>query len=104
MMPHVQATLDTLGDHATCCAKAGDLIVRHNNLRNLVDRIAQDALLSPVMEKKGILGPTSGRRPGDVSFRLWAHGKGLAIDTTSGCKTPVRTTPPRKSIASTTRT
>jgi len=78
--PMCKQPLDTLGDHATCCAKAGDLIVRHNNLRNLVDRIAQDALLSPVMEKKGILGPTSGRRPGDVSFRLWAHGKGLAID------------------------
>src|SRR6185437_16233644 len=62
------------------CSKAGDLIVRHNNLRNLVDRIAQDGQLSPVMEKKGILGPTSGRRPGDVSFRLWTQGKGLAID------------------------
>src|SRR5688572_16410661 len=32
------------------------------------------------MEKKGILGPTSGRRPGDVTFPLWSRGKGLAID------------------------
>src|SRR6185437_1212219 len=77
--PMCTQTIDKLGDHATCCSKAGDLIVRHNNLRNLVDRIAQDGQLNPVMEKKGILGPTSGR-PGDVSFRLWTQGKGLAID------------------------
>ena len=32
------------------------------------------------MEKKGILGPTSGRRPGDVTIPLWSQGKGLAID------------------------
>ena len=35
-------------------------------------------MLSPVMEKQGILGPTSGRRPGDVTIPVWAHGKGLA--------------------------
>jgi len=33
-----------------------------------------------VLEKKGILGPTSGRRPGDVTIMNWAQGKGLAID------------------------
>ena len=32
------------------------------------------------MEKKGILGNTSGRRPGDVTLPQWAEGKGLAID------------------------
>ena len=32
------------------------------------------------MEKKGILGPTSGRRPGDVTIPIWKNGKGLAID------------------------
>jgi len=33
-----------------------------------------------VLEKKGILGDTPGRRPGDVSIPVWADGKGLAID------------------------
>ena len=32
------------------------------------------------MEKKGILGPTSGRRPGDVTIPIWKDGKALAID------------------------
>ena len=67
-------------DHATCCTHSGDLIVRHNAVRNFVNRIASDALLSPVMEKKGILGPTSGRRPGDVTIPIWSSGKGMAID------------------------
>ena len=78
--PMCMQTIDRFGDHATCCSKAGDLIVRHNSLRNLVNKFAADGLLNPVMEKKGILGPTSGRRPGDVSVRHWSHGKGLAID------------------------
>jgi len=34
-------------------------------LRNLIDSIGTDALLSPGMEKKGILGNTTGRRPGE---------------------------------------
>ena len=72
--------IDIFGDHAVCCTKAGDLIVRHNNLRNFIDTVAADGLLSPVMEKKGILGPTSGRRPADVLIPIWKLGRGLAID------------------------
>jgi hypothetical protein len=72
--------INLFGDHATCCTKHGDIIVRHNSLRNLIDSIATDGMLSPVLEKKGILGDTPGRRPGDVSIPVWADGKGLAID------------------------
>ena len=78
--PLCEQHINKYGDHATCCTKAGDIIVRHNTLRNLVDGIASDGLLSPVLEKKGILGTTSGRRPGDVTIPIWADGKGLAID------------------------
>ena len=46
----------------------------------MIDSIGTDAKLSPVLEKEGILGNTTGRRPGDVSFPEWAEGKGLAID------------------------
>jgi hypothetical protein len=78
--PLCMQTINVYGDHATCCTFSGDLIVRHNAVRNFVHRIAGDALLSPVLEKQGILGPTSGRRPGDVTVPLWAEGKGMAID------------------------
>ena len=98
--PMCTQTIDKLGDHATCCSKAGDLIVRHNNLRNLVDRIAQDGQLNPDGEE-GYPWPHVRSRPGDVSFRLWTQGKGLAIDIavtsrslrgTFAWKSPARTT------------
>ena len=100
--PMCTQPIDIFGDHAVCCTKAGDLIVRHNNLRNLVDSIASDGLLSPVMEKKGILGPTSGRRPGDVTIPIWKDGKGLAIDvavTSSLNKSNVRIIQPCEDYA-----
>ena len=78
--PSCQQIIDKYGDHATCCTKNGDTIIRHNGIRDLVGDIANDGMLSPVLEKKGILGNTTGRRPGDVTFDRWAEGKGLAID------------------------
>jgi len=48
--------LDAYGDHAICCTTTGDLIVRHNRIRDLVDKIAREGHLSPILEKKGILG------------------------------------------------
>ena len=37
------------------------------------------------MEKKGIIGDTPGRRPGDVTIPLWCDGRGLAIDVAVTC-------------------
>ena len=78
--PLCMQPIDIFGDHATCCTKSGDLIIRHNSLRNLVEDFGNDGKLSPVLEKKGILGDTTDRRPGDVTFERWAEGKGLAVD------------------------
>ena len=71
---------DCYGDHAACCKRNSDIIVRHNRLRNLVHRFAEEGLLSPVLEKRFLLGPTSGRRPGDVTIPCWRDSKGLAVD------------------------
>ena len=60
--------------------KSSDRIHRHNRVRNLIDRICQEGMLAPVMEKKGILGDVDGRRPGDVTVPVWRANKGLAID------------------------
>ena len=79
--PLCKQTINVYGDHATCCSNSGDLIVRHNALRNLVESIARDGLLSPALEKKGILGDVSGRRPGDVTIPGWDEGGvALALD------------------------
>ena len=78
--PLCMQPINVYGDHATCCAKNGDLVVRHNSLRNFVYSVASDGLLQPQLEKQGILGPTTGRRPGDVTIPDWKHCNGLAID------------------------
>ena len=49
--PFCKQTIDKYGDHATCCIKEGDLISRHNSLRNLIGAFASDGMLSPVLEK-----------------------------------------------------
>ena len=78
--PTCTQTINIYGDHATCCTKTGDLITRHNAMRNLVESVASDGKLSPVLEKKGILGSAPGRRPGDVTIPLWNNGRALALD------------------------
>src|SRR6185437_957731 len=55
---------------------ASSLGTTHSATSSTVSR----PMLSPIAEKKGILGPTSGRRPGDVTIPVWSEGKGLAID------------------------
>ena len=66
--PFCMQTIDLLGDHATCCKRTSDNITRHNTLRDLIAQFAAGGLLNPQLEKQGILGPTSGRRPGDVTL------------------------------------
>ena len=34
--PFCQQTMDIFGDHAVCCKKSGDMITRHNRVRDLV--------------------------------------------------------------------
>jgi hypothetical protein len=79
--------MDLQGDHPLCCKKSGDRITRHNRLRNLVFKLADTGLLSPELEKLGILGvtDTSLRRPGDVSIKNWSLRRGLAIDVAVIC-------------------
>ena len=81
----MQKKIDITGDHATCCSRTGDLVSRHNALRDMVDNLASQGMLSPAMEKKGILGSQLGRRPGDVTIPNWQHGQALAIDVAITC-------------------
>ena len=78
--PLCEQTVDVYGDHATCCIKSGDRVIRHHTLRNLLHKVSSDGLLSPELEKQGVLGATDGRRPGDVTLPVWSEGSGLAID------------------------
>ena len=61
-----------------CCKLGGDIITRHNRLRDVVAAVAEEGGLNPLLEKKGILGHTdkSQRRPAEVAIPTWSMGKG----------------------------
>jgi hypothetical protein len=84
--PSCNSSISRLGDHATACKAAGSLISRHNRLRDCLAGLAREALLSPELEKAGILGDNSKRRPGDVAIPVWLDtGLPLAIDCAVVC-------------------
>ena len=53
--PLCKQLINKFGDHATCCTKSGELIIRHNSMRNLIEDFASDGMLSPVLERKTFL-------------------------------------------------
>jgi len=62
--------------HSLACKNGGDLIKRHNKLRNYIFHIAQQCGSNPVLEKKNILGDCdSGKRPADVLLPAGASTK-----------------------------
>ena len=73
--------MDVFGDHALICSTGGDMITRHNNIRNLLYHICQAANLSPRLETKS-LSFNDQRRPGDVTIPNWCRGNLLALDVT----------------------
>jgi hypothetical protein len=78
--PLCEHPMNPLGDHSLSCVVSGDRITRHNRTTNVTGRCANDGGLNPDYEKRGILGETDGRRPGDISIKFWSGGKHLAID------------------------
>ena len=54
-------SLDTLGDHAVACHGRGDMISRHNRLRDKIFSACSAANLSPVCEQKKLIPETNSR-------------------------------------------
>ena len=79
--PACSAPSDCMGDHALGCAKRGDRIARHDQLRDVLFEAASSASLAPVREEAHLL-PGSAARPGDVLIRRWSDGKDGALDVT----------------------
>ncbi len=50
-----EAVLDPLGYHALTCKSGGDLIHRHNAIRDMVFKACQTAGLTPRLEKHGLI-------------------------------------------------
>ena len=67
-LPLISSPSDRMGDHALGCAKHGDRIARHDQLRDVLYEAAASAALAPVKEERHLL-PGTAARPGDVMIR-----------------------------------
>ena len=69
------------GDHHVGCRGNGDLIHRHNSLRDTIFSAAQSAALAPRKEVLSLVSSSSSR-PADIFFPCWKQGKPTAFDVT----------------------
>jgi hypothetical protein len=71
--------LSPTASHTLKCRHGGDIISRHNRIRDVVYALASAGALAPKLEKSHILGDTPGQRPADVFLpSLW--NQPIAID------------------------
>ena len=72
--------LDPLGHHCVTCRHGGDVVWRHNLLREAIASLCRTAHLSIAVEKGG--GGHDHTRPADVLIAGWDRGKHAALDIT----------------------
>ena len=71
---------DCMGDHAITCMRHGEIIARHNNIRDAIFEVARSANLAPRKEEAALI-PSNNSKPADVLIPNFA-GKPLALDVT----------------------
>ena len=75
--------LDPLGHHALTCKHRGDVVLRHNSLRDVFVEICHRACLGGQVEVGSGLGLDGlHSRPADVLVNNWYLGKPAAVDLT----------------------
>eukprot|EP00731_Ephydatia_muelleri_P009839 Em0005g425a len=73
--------LDPLGHHATTCKEGGDVVTRHNQLRNVLAETCRIAHLSVKVEMgSNLTSEHDHSRPADILLPNWALGKPAAFD------------------------
>ena len=75
--------LDPLGHHAVTCRHGGDVVIRHNRLRDEIFDLCRHAHLSVRLEKgNGLTRDLDHTRPADILIAGWDRGKPAALDIT----------------------
>ncbi|KAL5494022.1 hypothetical protein EMCRGX_G015291 [Ephydatia muelleri] len=75
--------LDRLGNHVTTCKRGGDVVTRHNHLRNVIVEFCHLAHLGVKVESGSGITPNLSRTwPADVLVLNWERGKHAALDIT----------------------
>ncbi|KAL5493834.1 hypothetical protein EMCRGX_G015066 [Ephydatia muelleri] len=76
-----EMSFDPLGHHATTCKRGGDVVYRHNRLRNNLAESCRRAHLSVHLEVGHNLTPdNSNTRPADILIPHWCMGRPAALD------------------------
>ena len=70
--------LDPLGHHATTCKRGGDVVFRHNKLRDILAETCSRAHFSAQVE--AVTSDHSHSHPADVLISNWVLGKTAACD------------------------
>ena len=76
-------SLDPMGHHAFTCKHGGDVVTRHNSLRDVFVETCRRACIGVQVEEGGKYGSEERRkRPADVLATNWMLGKPAAFDFT----------------------
>ena len=76
-------SLDHLGHHSLTCKHGGDVVTRHNRLRDVLVEHCRLAHVACQVEMGSGWGPEKSRtRPADVLIPNWSLGKSAALDLT----------------------
>ena len=79
--PMCRKPSDILGDHAIVCGNRGEVIARHNHLRNALYEAALAANLAPRKEEQALI-PSTNNKPADVLISFLTGGQDTALDVT----------------------
>ena len=81
MCPLSDKMLDPLGHHATTCKRGGDVVFRHNKLRDILAETCRRAHFSVQVEAGwDLTSDHSHSRPADFLISNWVLGKTAAFD------------------------
>ena len=76
-------SLDPLGHHATTCKTVGDVVIRHNNIRDMLAESFRRAGISVQCEAGGGLSHDNCcTRPTDIFVPNWFCSRPAALDLT----------------------
>ena len=79
--PHCSPTLDIHGHHALICHAGGDVVTRHNHLRDSFADFCRRASLAPELESGcGLISTKDRTRPADVLVPNWSLSCSAAFD------------------------
>ena len=71
---------DCMGDHAITCMRHGEIIARHNNIRDAIFEVARSANLAPRKEEAALI-PSNSPKPANILIPNLAW-KTIASDVT----------------------